>query len=182
MGIYLQIEVSAGHVAVSAFILDKLHLFFGVTGVANHHIGILVGGTKVSPLYHLHAHVGQAGRGRYLLRLPSVLHEAMHRERLIGQEIGLAKTGAQRISVMGHQPELAGIQLDGCVFGVGVSVAIEPDGLCVVDLHLEIVNGGEVFQIGFGLGGLLGKEETDGAFFRSHSALGPLRCASRQQT
>jgi len=75
----------------------------------------------------------------------------MHRKRLIGQKIRFVETGTQRIAMMGHQAELAGIQLNGCVFGLSIGFAVQPEGFCVLDFHLEIVYGRKFLQCRFGV-------------------------------
>ena len=75
----------------------------------------------------------------------------MHRKRLIGQKIRFVEAGTQRIAMMGHQPEVAGVQFNGCVLGLGIGVTVQAQGPCIVNLHLKIVQGWEVVQVGFGI-------------------------------
>ena len=105
------------------------------------HVRIFIGRAQVVPLLHLHADIGQ-----YLIRLPPVLHEAVYGKRLIGQEIRLIEACSQRIAMVGHQPEFSGIQSNGGVFGPGISVAIQPDGLRVIYFHLKIIQRRKVFK------------------------------------
>ena len=70
----------------------------------------------------------------------------MYGKRLVGQEIGYIETGSQRIAMMGDQPEFAGVQFNGSVFGPGVCVAIQPKGFRVIDFHLKVIQGRKFFQ------------------------------------
>ena len=149
--VHLQIEVTAGDVAVSALIPDKFYLLFGVMRMTNHYVRIFIGGGQVTPLHHLHAHIGQAGGCLHLVRLTAILRKAMHGEFLLGQEIRLVKAGTQRVAMVGHQLEVAGVQFNGRVLGLGIGVTVQAQGPCIVYLHLKIVQGREIVQVGFGI-------------------------------
>ena len=151
LGVHFQIEVPAGDVAVSALVPDKFYLLFGVMRMTDHHVRVFIGGVQVGPLHHLHAHIGQAGGCLHLVRLTAVLGKTMHGEFLLGQEIRLVEACSQRIAMMGHQPEVAGVQFNGCVLGLGIGVTVQAQGPCIVNLHLKIVQGWEVVQVGFGI-------------------------------
>ena len=144
--IHFQIKISARHIAVTAFVLDELHLLLGIAAVPDHHVRIFIGRAQVAPLQHFHADVGKAGCRRHLVRLAPVLHEAVYGKSLVGQEIGHIEAGSQRVAMMGDQPEFAGVQFNGSVFGPGVCVAIQPKGFRVIDFNLKVIQGRKFFQ------------------------------------